>query len=357
MIPRERFLTALRREVPDRVPMGMVHFNREAGRLFKERTGTDNFAEYFGVEYDYESVGFKGSNIDPKMYARFHKDLPESARFNEWGTAFVVGSDPAFDRHIAPLTDIKSIKELEDYPLSDLAADYRHKHLEEEVNRIHQKGLAVVAQMQVTIFEVAWQNRGFNELLTDFLLREEYAQCLVDRLTELRCFQARRYAEAGADIIFTGDDVGMEDRLMMSPEVWWKWLGSRMKKIISSAREVNPEVLFCYHSDGYLVPLIPDFINIGIDCLNPVQPECMDPAKLKQEHGDRLAFWGTISIQQTMPFGTPEDVRKEVKERIDTVGPGGGFVISPTHVLAPEVPLENMSAFVEAVKEYGVYES
>ena len=90
-----------------------------------------------------------------------------------------------------------------------------------------------------------------------------------------------------------------------------------------------------------------------MNVLNPVQPECMDPAKLKKLYGDQLAFWGTMGLQHTMPFGTPDDVRKEVKERIETVGKDGGLVISPTHVLAPEVPIENISAFVEAVKEYG----
>lgn len=355
MTSRERLLTTLSLKVPDKVPMYMWGFNREAFRLFKEKTGSENFAEYFGVEYDYGDVGFRGSKIDPKMYSRFHKDLPENAAFNEWGTAFVVGSNPAFDHFIPPLTNVKSVKEIEYYPLPDLTADYRHQHLEEDVSRIKEKELAVIGNMAVTIFETAWQIRGFNELMTDFLIREEYAQCLLDRITKLRCFQARRYAEAGVDIIFIGDDVGMEDRLMMSPSVWWKWLGSRLEKIIQSAKEVKKEVLFYYHSDGYVEPIIPDLIKIGINALNPVQPECMDPAFLKLKYGDRLAFWGTISIQNTMPFGTPEDVKREVKERIETVGKGGGLIIGPTHVLGPEVPLENISAFVEAVKEYGGY--
>ncbi|HIE26781.1 TPA: hypothetical protein EYP66_05805 [Candidatus Poribacteria bacterium] len=355
MTPKERLLTTLRLKVPDRVPMDLTGFNREAFRLFKEKTGSDNPAEYFGAEYDYGWVGFKGSKIDPKMYARFHKNLPEGARFNEWGTAFVVGSNPAFDHFIAPLTDVKSIEEFKDYPLPDFTAEYRHKHLEEEVSRIHQQGLAAIGGMACTIFEVSWQIRGFNELLTDFLIRREYAEALLDRITELSCFRARRFAEAGVDIIHIGDDVGMEHKTMMSRDLWWEWLGSRLSKVIESARQVKPDVLFYYHSDGYVEPFIPDFINIGIDCLNPVQPECMDPAKLKQKYGDRLAFWGTIGIQTTMPFGTPEDVRREVKERIGTVGRGGGLVIGPTHAIEPEVPLENIFAFVNAVKEYGKY--
>jgi len=86
-----------------------------------------------------------------------------------------------------------------------------------------------------------------------------------------------------------------------------------------------------------------------------VQPECVDPAEFKNLFGDRLAFWGTIGIQHTLPFGTPEEVRQEVKTRIETVGAGGGLLIGPSHVIEPEVPWENVLAFVEAVKEYGAY--
>ena len=97
-------------------------------------------------------------------------------------------------------------------------------------------------------------------------------------------------------------------------------------------------------------------IEIGVTVLNPVQPECMDPVQLKTEYGDRLAFWGTIGTQTTMPFGTPEQVRAVVAERIETVGKGGGLLLAPTHVLEPEVPWRNVIAFVQAVEELGAYE-
>ena len=102
-------------------------------------------------------------------------------------------------------------------------------------------------------------------------------------------------------------------------------------------------------------PIIPDLIDIGVTILNPVQPECMDPVKLKNQYGDKLAFDGTIGIQTTMPFGTSEDVDNEVKRMIETVGKGGGLIIAPTHVLEPEVPIENIAAFMNAVDRYGHY--
>jgi len=165
------------------------------------------------------------------------------------------------------------------------------------------------------------------------------------------------FCEAGVDILRLGDDVGSQKGMLMSPEVWRKWLKPGLKKVIKSARDINPEIHIFYHSDGYIEPIIPELIEIGVDILNPVQPECMDPAKLKREYGDKLAFWGTVSCQRTMPFGTPEDVINEVKLRIKTVGENGGLLIAPTHILEPDVPWENVLAFFEGVKKYGRYDT
>ena len=352
MTHRERILTVLSRKPADRTPIDVGGFNREAYRLFVEKTGCRNNWEYFDVDSDWRGVGFAGTKekIDHRPY---HRNLPDGAPLNEWGTAFVVGSNSAYDHFVAPMTYAKSLKEIQDYPLPDYAVPYCHEHLENSVKSIHDNEYAAFAGMQCTIFEVAWQIRGFNELMMDFFDNPEMAECLLDRITKIRCFMARRYAEAGVDILSLGDDVGMEHKLMMSPELWYKWLGSRLAKVIKSARDVKPNIIIHYHSDGYIEPIIPKLIEIGLNVLNPVQPECMNPARLKKLFGDQIAFWGTLGIQHTMPFGTPDDVRKEVKERIETVGKGGGFVIGPTHVLAPEVPLENIAAFVEAAKEYG----
>lgn len=110
-----------------------------------------------------------------------------------------------------------------------------------------------------------------------------------------------------------------------------------------------------YHSDGNIYPIIGDFIEIGLDILNPIQPKSMDPARLKREFGKKLAFWGTIDIQEVLPFGSPADVVNEVKLRLQTVGKGGGFIIGPTHNIQPQTPIENIMAFYDAVKTYGRY--
>ena len=110
-----------------------------------------------------------------------------------------------------------------------------------------------------------------------------------------------------------------------------------------------------FHSDGNVAELIPDFIDVGIDILNPLQPECMDIEAIKREYGRDLAFWGAVGTQTTMPFGTPEEVERVVRRCIETIGRDGGFLIAPTHLVEPEVPWENIMAFVEAVDTYGRY--
>jgi uroporphyrinogen decarboxylase len=125
--------------------------------------------------------------------------------------------------------------------------------------------------------------------------------------------------------------------------------------LIDSAKRANPEVKVLYDSDGNLNPVIPDLIDIGVDVLAPIQPECNDPAWLKREYGQHLSFWGSIGVQSTLPFGTPEDVRQAVWERLDTIGKGGGLVIAPSHVIPPEAPWDNIVAFFDGVEEFGRY--
>jgi uroporphyrinogen decarboxylase len=240
------------------------------------------------------------------------------------------------------------------YPFPDMTADYRHEGLERQVAAVKDAGLAVAGSVTPgdgAFFECAWLLRGLDLLLEDLALRPELAEALLDKVAEMSAFMAERYAQAGVDFIFTGDDVGTERGMLMSPAMWRRFLKPRLAKVIAAARRVNPGIHFFYHSDGNCEPIIPELIEIGVTALNPVQPECMDPAKLKRQFGDRLAFWGTVGTQTTMPFGTPDEVRAVVRERFETVGKGGGLVIAPTQVLEPDVPWENIVAFFEAVEE------
>jgi uroporphyrinogen decarboxylase len=212
-----------------------------------------------------------------------------------------------------------------------------------------------MGELECTIFEIAWDLRGFDRLLLDFAENNPIAAALIEKITDIRVFQALKLIRSGVDILRLGDDVGMQTGMIISVEMWRKWLKPGLKKVIEKSKSINEDVLIFYHSDGSIEPIIPELIDIGIDILNPVQPECMDPVKLKKEYGSSLSFWGTIGTQRLMPFGSSENVKDEIKRMKETVGKGGGLLLAPTHILEPEVPWKNILAFFEAADLYGNY--
>jgi len=349
MTPRERILMALNRRKPDRVPLE-IKMTPGTFETFKEKTGSADFRSYFNM--DFREVEF---NEPHKIndFSRYFSNLPAEATITEWGIARVPGSMPNYHKKISPLSKITSIKEIEEYPFPDFKANYRHQHLEKEIEGYHKSGLAAVAFMETTIFERAWRIRGIENFMMDMISNQDIATAILDKITEMSLFMARRFAESKVDVIKLGDDIGTQEAMIMHPNMWRKWLKPRLAKVIRVAKKIKPEILIYYHSDGFIEPVIPDLIEIGVDVLNPVQPECMNPVKLKKEYGNRLSFWGTIGTQTTMPFGTPDEVREVAKHMIETVGRGGGLLIAPTHVLEPDVPWENILAFVESVNDYG----
>jgi uroporphyrinogen decarboxylase len=352
--PRDRALTALRRQVPDRVPREMG-FTPPMLEEFRRRTGAVDPADHFDFEVRTVGLAPTCQQVDFSPYVG---PLPPGSWVNEWGIGHVPGSVYHFHDYVHPLHNVSTVEELRAYPFPNVTAEERYAGMTEEVAEWHRRGYAVQAEIphpSGTLFECAWLLRGMENLLSDFLVNPDMATALLDHLTASGVACAVRLAQAGIDVLLTGDDVGMQHQMMMSPQLWRKWLKPRLAEIIAAAKSVNPDLLVFYHSDGNIEPIIPELIEIGVDILNPVQPECMDPARLKQEYGDRLAFWGTMGTQTTMPFGTPEEVRATVKERIETVGQGGGLLLAPTHVIEPDVPWENVEAFFEAVEEYGRY--
>lgn len=322
---------------------------------FRRRSGATDPAEYFDFEIRHVGIGPTEKRVD---FSPYLGPLPPDGWVNEWGIGHVPGSLYHFEDYIHPLQSISSPDDLEDYPFPDVIATYRYEGLAEQVAEWHRRGYAVAGEIphySGTLFECAWILRGMENLLADFLLQPDLATALLDRLTASGIESATQLASTGIDILTTGDDVGTQRGMMMSPALWRKWLKPRMREIIVAAKAVNPDLLVFYHSDGDIRSIIPELIEMGIDILNPVQPECMDPVRLKREYGNDLAFWGTIGTQTTMPLGTPDEVRAVVRERIETVGEGGGLLLAPTHVLEPDVPWENIIAFIEAVEEYGWY--
>jgi uroporphyrinogen decarboxylase len=360
MNSRERVNAALRHQLCDRVPFDFaLGFSPYQLEQFRKRTGEENPDDYFGADVRGTGIGPTRLCTDFSRYID-RACLPAQGYIDEWGQGHIptMSSDQYhshLEGYVYPMLGLHSRQDALDYPLPDIEAEYRYEPVARDIKRHQDRGLAVMAGMACTIFEVAWGMRSMELLLMDFVDNPEFAEVLLDRITRKRIVQAERYAELGPDAIMFGDDVATQRGMLMSVPMWQRWLKPRLARVIEAARRANPDVLIFYHSDGNATAIVPDLIEIGVQILNPVQPECMDPFGLKKAYGDRLSYWGTLGTQSTLPFGTPDDVRRDIKARCEIVGKGGGLLIAPTHMVEPEVPWENLVAFVEAVKEYGRY--
>jgi uroporphyrinogen decarboxylase len=209
----------------------------------------------------------------------------------------------------------------------------------------------IVGVTVTTVFETAWALRGYEQMLMDFALDPELVERIFDIPFHYHLAAAKRLVEMGVDMVWIGDDVGAQDAMLISPDTWRRFLKPRMATFISTLKQINPKVKVAYHSDGFVAPIIPDLIEIGLDVLNPIQPQSMDPAALKREFGENLCFWGSMDEQHTLPFGTPAEVANEVTTRLRTLGKDGGLIIGPTHHVQLDTPLENFWAMVETVTE------
>jgi len=353
MTSRERVLTALRREVPDRVPAvlygELIGYTPGIARLLEERCGGVPARDYFG--FDITSFHLIPSRAQPDFSVYIPVD--EQTTVDEWGIGWKGGSHLHYAEILHPLQNL-SLEDMRRYPFPDLDQPYRYADTARKIAAIHEQGRAA-AYCAGSIFETAWYMRGMEQLFIDIMTDRVTADFLLDRITDIVAAAARYLAQADLDLLILGDDIAMQTGLLMSLEMWREVFKPRLMRIIQAARRAKPDILVFYHSDGNVWDAIPDLIDAGIDVLNPVQPECLDPAEVKRAFGDRLSFFGTISIQKTMPFGTPQDIRAEVKLRMETVGRNGGLLLAPSHVLQPDTPWENIVAFFEAVEEFGRY--
>jgi uroporphyrinogen decarboxylase len=335
-------LTAFSRITPDKVPK-WIQPGTHLSKLLKENTGTDNAAEYFDM--DIQQLVHYSPTKKPNDFSKYPSAYDGSS-VNEWGIKSLQGSS-------APMKDIRQISEVYEYPFPDAGASYRYEHLPEEVRKLKENGLPVVSSYECGTFEQLWALRGMENFLVDLFYEPPFLTPLIEKVSDLKAQIAAGYAKVDVDIIWTGDDLGSERAMLMSPDLWRKHLKPCVKKIVQSAKKVKSDVLVAFHSDGYIEPIISDLIEVGVDILQAVQPECMDVAKLKAKYGDRLSFWGTIGTQSTMAYASPQEVERVVKERIMTVGKGGGLCIAPSHTLEPPTPWENIVAFFEAVAAFG----
>lgn len=354
--PRENLMRAVTRNQPHHVPY-LFSLTPAMERKFRDwaKLGEDDVADLSRFfEFEMGGCGPDYRAEDTPDYRRYYKDLPENAQIDGFGVARVPGTFYHFTHTVSPLVSLDDPDVAREYPLPDRSDPKHWTHFPKQVQSLHDRGLAATF-MPGHIFETGWQIRGMERMLEDFITGGDMSRILLERIAEDNAEAARYAAEGGLDILMTGDDVGTQHGMMMSPGCWRDWLKPLLARVIAAARDVKPEIPVWYHSDGNIEEIIPDLIEVGVTILNPVQPECMDPERLKQEYGDCLSFWGCVGTQSTMPFGTPSQVRDTIKDLIQTVGLNGGLVIAPTHVLEPEVPWENVLALAEAVREFGTY--
>jgi uroporphyrinogen decarboxylase len=348
MDSRERVRLALTCRKPDRIPRALGFFPQSLPQI-----APISPEDYFGLDIRYvefdpppEQEGFlaylEGLPRDLHLGS-----LAQLQTYYEWGYHPERG-----EAH--PLGQAASPEETLRFALPDLADPRRHAHLRDQVARWHEGGLAVAAappHLGGELLETAWRLRGFEAFLTDLLVRKPLAHYLLDQLTDLVVESTLILVQAGVDILLLDDDVAMPTGLLISPGLWREFFKLRLARIIHLAREVNPDLLVFYHSDGNFTRLVPDLVEIGMNAINPLQPDCMDAVAIKREFGGRLALWGTVGTAALWDRGTPDQVREEVRLRVETLGPEG-LLLAPAYDL-DFAPWENIVAFVAAAEEFG----
>jgi uroporphyrinogen decarboxylase len=354
---RDRVLTALNHETPDRCPMQISFTPEFAQRLEKELNlgGGEKLHNPHGGGNTYEMERVLGEDLlltSVGWANSYYQDAKDYV--DEWGigwssteytTPFGVGRYTEISGH--PLAEDGAI---DHYQVPDpLRPELYHEA--DWVLKTFKDEYYIVGVTVTTIFETAWALRGYEQLLSDFALNPDLAERILDIPYQYHLSAAKKLVEMGVDMIWLGDDVGAQNNMIISPKMWRRFLKPRMANFIGSLKSINPQLKVAYHTDGQVYPIIPDLIEIGLDVLNPIQPASMDPVKLKQDYGDKLCFWGSIDEQYTLPFGSPADVAAEVQQRLRTLGKQGGLIIGPTHHIQLDTPTENFWAMVKAITQ------
>ena len=355
---RERVARILAHQETDRVPFDATWSWDASVRAIIDGMDLDPDARECYLNGDFKYLRFD-QTPDTEAFGPYLPGLPEEATISDWGVGKIplksVEGYYAGKKTFHPLARVDTVKELERYPFPDMAESRRHKHLNDEARTAKAQAYTVVGQMSQTILETAYQMRGMEQLLADLHERTHYVEVLFERIAEQRRFQAGTFATAGVDILRIGDDIATQHGLLVSPQMYRQWIRPHHAEIIAAARTINPDIHVLYHSDGQLTPLLPDLIDIGVTAINPVQPECMDPAEIKRDFGRHLTLWGCTSVQSVYAYGGREDVLSEIRTRMQTVAPGGGFVMQFTNEIRTPKFLGNLRTFFEVFYDLASY--
>jgi uroporphyrinogen decarboxylase len=274
--------------------------------------------------------------------------LPDGRIKNEWGMIFRnVGIYAEFAEY--PLADASSKQDILDYPFPDPNAPGRFDEAVRMMETYSEK-YGIIGDVETMFFEMSWYLTGLEKFLMDLMMETEYQAYLMDKIMHYIIVAGKKLIDMGVDILWCGDDFGTQNGMIMDPDTWRRIFKPRIKYMFEEFRKIKPDIKIAWHSCGSILPIIPDFIEVGLDILNPIQPlaQGMDPVFLKKTYGKDLVFFGGIDVQYLLPFGTPQMIRDEVKRRIDILGKDGGYIIAPAHNIQPDTPVENIMAFFDA---------
>jgi len=345
---KERVLTAINIKEPDRVPIFVQLVPEVEQKLYKK----------YGLKGN-ELLTFLGNDIvncAVGVADSWDKTYRGENKVDEWGIGWKTvkhRSGEYTEIDYKPL-EKASFEDLRSYKIPDPEDEKRYS----EVIRLKEKfgdRYAVMVDLSCTIFEISWYLRGMDNLMMDMHADKRFVNLLMNKILEFYILAAKKLAKIGVDIIWIGDDVGMQTGMIISPEMFREFLKERYRLLIGEVKRLNEDIKIAFHSDGFITPIISDLIEIGVDILNPVQPKCMDPAEIKEEFGKDLCFMGTIDEQETLPFGSIDDLKKEILKRVRTVGYNGGLILRPTHNVQNDTGIEKVEFFFNYAKEVGKY--
>lgn len=354
---RDRVIKALNHEEVDRPPFQATFVPEFADRLriefnLDQKLSDPHHREWYG--YDLEVLtGQDALQAGIGWFTNYYlKDKPYTDEWNvqwcidKYHTSFGTGFYTNIVKN--PLRD--DDKAALNYRAPDPDRKVLYAHLDRLLKE-YQHEYYIIGRVHCTIFESAWALRGMDTLMTDFYINPEIANHLLDETCRYHLEVAKNMAKMGVDMIWLGDDMGAQSSLLISPELWREYFKNRMAKIIRELKNIRRDIKIAYHSDGCNYEIIPELIEIGLDVLNPIQTECMDPEILKNKYGNDLCFFGGIAVQSTLPCGTSHDIKKEYTWLRNTLGKNGGWLCAPTHHVQLDTPMDN---FFTLLKEIGI---
>ena len=383
MSSRERLLTALDHREPDRIPFDLgsiqvsgIHevayqkLRKVLGLAETAVTLCDTIQQLATIEDDIAeklSIDTRGLYpLNSHNWGIVEEDAGDYwAYHDEWGITHHRPKENGYYFSIVktpiPQIDITA-EEIAQHPWPDMGAAWRLAGLREQAEQYRAAGYAVVLKDAFAgIFEFAQRVVGMENLLMMMSLNPQAAGLLFDKLLTLKlAYWQTALTELGdlVDVVTYADDYGTQVSQLISPRMFRKQLKPRVAQVLALQAELAPHAKRLFHSDGNVRPIIPDFIEMGVEILNPVQGTAvnMNPIDLKHEFGRELIFWGGgVDTQGVLPNGTPQDVKEDVRRNIEALAPGGGYVFNTVHNIQADVPPENILAMWEALQEFGKY--